>query len=368
MSLILPAGIYRKSKNSTAIASVSLARKCDTCRKKKKPVLQRKATSSGLEAAPPIVHDVLSSPGAPLDPATRAFMEPRFGHDFSQIRVHNDSKAAESARAVNSLAYTMGRDVVFDTGQYAPHTNAGRKLMAHELTHTVQQHHAVSPPAKALAIGEPDDMGERQARAAAKQIDENRAVTVTPSRGMQQLAREASPGGATTPSPAGASGTSRPVFFCSKSVALGGKHAFFRAGGSGTGNSTFELEHDEYGEHCQCGIQGHPTRDYPEDRDSSDATCVAAPAVTEACLLNNWARYPIGKYCALGPNSNTYARFLADRCGATGLHPPGWLPGFDDAPPLAGTANPALDARITFLPGACGTIECDDDTCHRIYF
>ena len=102
------------------------------------------------------------------------------------------------------------------------------------------------------------------------------------------MAREASLGDAATPSPAGTSGTSPPVFFCSKSVALGGKHAFFRVGGSGPDNSTFELEHDEYGEHCQCGIQGHPTRDYSEDRDSSDATCVAAPEVTEACLLNNW--------------------------------------------------------------------------------
>ena len=62
---------------------------------------------------PPIVHEVLHSPGQPLDPATRAFMEPRFGHDFSTVRVHTDARAAASARTVNALAYTVGRDVVF---------------------------------------------------------------------------------------------------------------------------------------------------------------------------------------------------------------------------------------------------------------
>jgi hypothetical protein len=66
-------------------------------------------------------------------------MEPRFGHDFSGVRVHTDAQAAESARAVNALAYTVGRDVVFGAGQFAPQSPAGRRLMAHELTHVVQQ-------------------------------------------------------------------------------------------------------------------------------------------------------------------------------------------------------------------------------------
>ena len=70
--------------------------------------------------APSIIHDVLRAPGQPLDATTRAFMEPRFGHDFSRVRVHSDAKAAESARAVNALAYTVGQDVVFGVGQYAP--------------------------------------------------------------------------------------------------------------------------------------------------------------------------------------------------------------------------------------------------------
>lgn len=104
--------------------------------------LQMKRAGSavvGRTEAPPIVHEVLRSPGQPLDPATRAFMEPRFGHDFGTIRVHSGGLAGESARAANALAYTVGRDVVFGTGQYAPQTQDGRRLLAHELAHTMQQ-------------------------------------------------------------------------------------------------------------------------------------------------------------------------------------------------------------------------------------
>jgi hypothetical protein len=97
------------------------------------------ASDTGQIAAPPIVHEVLRSPGQPLDPATRAFMEPRFGHDFSRIRIHADSKAAAAADAVDALAYTAGRNLVFGAGQYAPGTPQGARLLAHELTHSVQQ-------------------------------------------------------------------------------------------------------------------------------------------------------------------------------------------------------------------------------------
>ena len=85
------------------------------------------------------IHGVLNSSGQPLDSGTRAYMEPRFGHDFSKIRIHADAKAAESARAINALAYTLGQDVVFGQGQYAPGTSEGRMLLGHELTHVVQQ-------------------------------------------------------------------------------------------------------------------------------------------------------------------------------------------------------------------------------------
>ena len=119
--------------------------KDQACRKNRKAeMLQRKAThpssfSSHPSEVPPIVHEVLRSSGQPLDSATRAFMEPRFGYDFSRVRMHADAKAAKSAGAINAAAYTVGSQVVFATGRYEPHALAGRKLIAHELAHTVQQ-------------------------------------------------------------------------------------------------------------------------------------------------------------------------------------------------------------------------------------
>lgn len=92
-----------------------------------------------MHHVPPIVHEVLRSPGEPLGAATRAFMEPRFGHDFSGVRVHTDAKAAESAQAMDALAYTAGQDIVFAHGYYTPKTNQGRLLVSHELAHVVQQ-------------------------------------------------------------------------------------------------------------------------------------------------------------------------------------------------------------------------------------
>ena len=108
-------------------------------KKDDEPVLQRQASSAAtVDTAPPVVHEVLQSPGQPLATDTRAFMEPRFGHDFGQVRIHADARAAESAPAVNAAAYTVGRDVVFGAGQYAPNSE-GQRLLAHELTHVVQQ-------------------------------------------------------------------------------------------------------------------------------------------------------------------------------------------------------------------------------------
>ena len=94
---------------------------------------------AGQMAAPPIVSEAVYSPGQPLDSATRAFLEPRFGHDFGQVRVHSDATAGQAAREVHARAYTVGNDIVFGAGQYTPHTSAGRQLLAHEITHVVQQ-------------------------------------------------------------------------------------------------------------------------------------------------------------------------------------------------------------------------------------
>ncbi len=96
-------------------------------------------TSRGVTEAPPIVHDVLRSPGRPLDAAARAFFEPRFGHDFANVRVHSGPLAEQSAREVNAHAYTVGHSIVFGPGRFSPETAEGRQLIAHELTHVLQQ-------------------------------------------------------------------------------------------------------------------------------------------------------------------------------------------------------------------------------------
>lgn len=129
--------------------------------------LQRFGDGPEPAEAPPIVHEVLRSPGRPVDSSARGFMESRFGHDFSSVRVHTDGRAAASARAVNALAYTVGRDVVFGPGQYAPQTSPGRRLLAHELTHVVQQRDA-SPTG--LRIAPADDGPEREATSVAQNL------------------------------------------------------------------------------------------------------------------------------------------------------------------------------------------------------
>lgn len=112
-------------------------------------LVQRKVTGRsgpGIGTTPSIGQDVLSSQGQPLDAATRAFFEPRFGHDFSNVRVHADNRATESAQSINARAYTLEHNVVFGAGQYEPGTTAGQRLLAHELTHVVQQQGSIVTP------------------------------------------------------------------------------------------------------------------------------------------------------------------------------------------------------------------------------
>ena len=95
--------------------------------------------SARTNAAPVSVSAALASSASPLNPALRRDMEQRFGHDFSRVRVHTDSVAGQSADDVNALAYTVGRNIAFGAGRFAPETQEGRRLLAHELTHVVQQ-------------------------------------------------------------------------------------------------------------------------------------------------------------------------------------------------------------------------------------
>jgi hypothetical protein len=95
---------------------------------------------------PPIVQTALSTSGQPLEPGLRQQMESRFGHDFSEVRVHTDSQGEQSARAIRAKAYTVGNDIVFGEGRYEPETGEGKRLIAHELVHVVQQGRGGSAP------------------------------------------------------------------------------------------------------------------------------------------------------------------------------------------------------------------------------
>lgn len=156
------------------------ASECAECKEKHGSELQRAAMQPAApNVAPPIVHDVLHSAGRPLDNAVRGFMEPRFGADFGDVRVHTDSRAAESARAVDALAYTVGRDIVFASGGYSPQTQAGQKILAHELTHTIQQGMGVQRISGDLTITDPADAAEREARSTADAVMEGTGIAAS---------------------------------------------------------------------------------------------------------------------------------------------------------------------------------------------
>jgi hypothetical protein len=165
---------------------------CEEC-KQKKGVLQRSSAGRGTErSALAWVRPALESPGQPLDRETRTFMESRFEHDFSNVRVHTGARAAESARALHANAWALGRDLVFTNGAYAPNTPAGRHLLAHELAHVVQQEHSAEPaPQTAVNVSGPGDSAEREAEAAASRVAEGETVSVHESADAETVHRDA---------------------------------------------------------------------------------------------------------------------------------------------------------------------------------
>ena len=134
---------------------------CGSCAdEEKKKKIQRRALGDTTPEIPKSVESILGSPGRPLDAGTRASMESRFGRSFADVRVHTDSHAAASARAIDAAAYTSGTHVVFGAGRFEPQTLAGRRLLAHELAHVVQQRSGTALPS---GIGPANDEHERAA-------------------------------------------------------------------------------------------------------------------------------------------------------------------------------------------------------------
>src|SRR5215204_242551 len=146
---------------------------CEECKENK--LMQRKvvADRGGSISAPSVVSEVVRSPGFPLSDETRTYFETRLGHDFSRVRVHTGPRAADSARAVYANAYTVGTNIVFAPGQYSPTTAHGRQLLAHELTHVVQQRSlpaAEIQPNAGLSLSDPSDASEQEAEQIAREV------------------------------------------------------------------------------------------------------------------------------------------------------------------------------------------------------
>ena len=140
----VPDGVYEREAEQVAdevLRRPNPAQRIETLQSFAPPSIQGKGAGEipGTEQVPPIVTDVLSSPGQPLGPSTRSFFEPRFGHDFKRVQVHVDARAKASAQAVDALAYTVGSHIVLGEGRDASETMAGKRLLAHELTHVVRQ-------------------------------------------------------------------------------------------------------------------------------------------------------------------------------------------------------------------------------------
>jgi len=193
---------------SIAGASGQLSKKSAASEQAESQTLQPERVGSLAAAgngAPGRVHEVLRSHGQPLDTTARAFFEPRFGQSFEHVRIHADADAAASAREMNALAYTFGRDIVFADSHYQPATNAGRTLLAHELAHVAQQRRHVAGEASSARATSPGDSAEHEARVAADAVvsgDVSETLTDRPLAIARQAvapADTAHPGGATTP-------------------------------------------------------------------------------------------------------------------------------------------------------------------------
>jgi predicted RNase H-like HicB family nuclease len=188
--LQVPVGLLQRK---CACGQHAMGGECEQC--KKKGLLQRRAIGQvAATHVPTSVQNVLSSGGHPIEEGVRGYMEGRFERDFSQVRVHSDQSAAESARDVNALAYTVGNHIVFASGEYRPLQSGGQQLLAHELTHVVQQANNCSSLQSASIEIAPDNALENEARNVAR--DFSRGVRIAPAQHTSAFAVQRQAGGA----------------------------------------------------------------------------------------------------------------------------------------------------------------------------
>lgn len=294
------------------------------------PRIQRFSGQSNdeqMEMVPPIVEQTLASSGRPLEPALRQDMEQRFGQDFSRVRIHTDDRAAYSAGTIDALAYTIGPHMVFGSGQYEPETNKGQRLLAHELTHVVQQGETAALHQDILR-SERNDQYEQGTQRVATQLGRGTQVQVSSMISPHLIQR---------------------TKVCSKRLnapVLGWffNHAYIDDTGrddclgSGlVGNYAIQtLVSGNFRRGCAAKTS---TSSDPGQYTPNVKRCDPKPGITDVstCMAHTYNSYADPSVYAnpRGPNSNTFAATLAKACCADGSpRGLGWVPGWPHAPAL----------------------------------
>ncbi|HET7461250.1 MAG TPA: DUF4157 domain-containing protein [Longimicrobium sp.] len=173
---------------SRAIHRCGCGGACPACRAREESVHRQARDGGGSDGYADAVDMRPRGPGRGLDPATRGFMEPRFGRDFGGVRLHTGPEAARSARGLDARAFTVGQDIYFGQGEYSPGTQGGRRLLAHELTHTVQQSGAAPSPQTALRVSRPGDALEVEADRVADVVTRSARAEVRRDEGAAETA------------------------------------------------------------------------------------------------------------------------------------------------------------------------------------
>ena len=329
--------VSSKAQGTQGMLASSVQRKCAHCEeeeKKKMPVMRKAEGGGSFETSPQFSSQLSNTRGGghAMPTGTQSFMENRFGRDFSHVRLHTDGTAANMSAGIQAKAFTHGSDIYFNRGEFQPNTEGGTRLLAHELTHTVQQERGIGSEVQK----EDMDAGVPHDASLPGGVPQEPAL-LNPAPQLQR--------------------TSQVVYMCSKDLDTSpiGKHAFFRVGGAGAGNPTYSLQPIDSSLGVDCW-QGMPYRNYPDDI-SASGECEAT-AISVSCLETEFDLYPIGHYCTFGPNSNTFVGHIARRCGIANPDPSGYTPGIDRSPPPSGTFAPS---PMTTL-GGCTTKRCVIDS------
>lgn len=314
---------------------------------------------------PASVLRVLDTPGSPLDASVRAAMESHLGHHFGHVRVHTDAEAARSAEVIQAHAFTFGSHVVMGAGRFQPHTAAGRRLIAHELTHVIQQAGTSGP---ASSISDPGDPSEQEAEASAQVAELRKAPAPVESPQALAVSRQVSE--SSTPSSAAPDAGAPPA----EVPAAGAADAGVADGGLADAGAPPPCRVDVRATHIGGALAGAPvwhtfivTRDTAGQewyfRGGPGGSCApgtygsimsttgrylsgtvdwspGAPSVTvldgaaacgkESCFSSELSRIDstCTPYGPTGPNSNSVARTLLTKCGVPGQKPvsitPGW--------------------------------------------